>query len=146
MLRFFDIKSLILYFRNLNQRVMKHLTMIIFLLIAFSSIGQSLNTDERLLKKFSQEEINGMSEQDLNFEIYCLDNAFKIQDYSDNKEENNYHLNGLRKIEDLNNVNLEDLKIKITENTQYFKISYENKVIVVKSLSDLKVEFKNINQ
>ncbi len=142
MLRFFDIKSLILYFRNLNQRVMKHLTMIIFLLIAFSSIGQSLNTDERLLKKFSQEEINSMSEEDLKFEIFCLDNSFTIENYSDNKEENNFPLNGGRKIENLNNINLEDLNIKIKDDIQYFKISYEQKVLVVKSLNQLKEEYK----
>ena len=142
MLRFFDIKSLSLYFRNLKQRAMKYLTIFIFFLIAFSSMGQSSNTDERLLKKFSQEEINGMSEEDLNFNTFCIENAFTISKFPEEKK-NSKSITGSINISDINKINFFELHIELKEDAyQYFQIVGTDKILSIKPVFLIKSEIK----
>ncbi len=142
MLRFFDSIFLLLYIINLIQTIMKHLAIVLLLLITFKSIGQSSDFDKRLLKKFSQEELNNMTEEEIKFNTYCIQNAFFISDFPEEKT-NDQAINGARKIDDVNNINFFELNIPLKEDAyQYFRILGSDKLLSVKPIFLIKSEIK----
>ena len=95
--------------------------------------------DERLLSKYSQQELETMistNPDQYNLLDYALDNAIYVANYSDSKSDDlmviNVDLNALP--------NFIELNLEVTNSNQYFRIEGEEKLLVVKSTSVLNYE------
>ena len=113
----------------------------IFSLITFAQTNEK--ADERLLVKYSQEELNQMEKESpemVEYLNYCLDHSFTIMEYP---EEKSPELQVVV-IEDLDNINIFELNIEIDETKfVYYKIAGTDKMLVVKSK---KFILENINK
>lgn len=111
------------------------LTLLLGLSLSSLTFAQQKSFDERLKVKFTDLEINSMSDEELAFNTYCIENAFVIMDFPTEKE-GDAAINGARKIEDLQNINFFDLNIELKEDQyQYFKILGTDKMLAIKPIS-----------
>ena len=110
---------------------------IIVVFTSFSAFAQTNKVDERLLAKYSIEELNTLKAEnpdEFKFINYCIDNAFYIQDIPQEKLKTNPERIGKIKIADINNINFYALNIDLIENDyQFFAIEGTDKLLVIKS-------------
>ncbi|NVK66575.1 MAG: hypothetical protein HWE22_18425 [Flavobacteriales bacterium] len=119
---------------------MKLLTFLGFFFLSCSAI-YAQDIDERLLSRYSQEELHKLIESDIdqyNLLEYALDNALYVANYDGAK-------GGDFKLISVNVESLPtflDLNLHITDQNQYYKIEGKDKLLVVKSTSVLMYEMK----
>jgi len=109
---------------------MKLLTTLSFLLF-FGAVSFSQQIDERLLEKYTATELNLMIENSPNDYAllnYALDNAMYVAEGSNPKAVGLETINAPSE-----GSTFLDLGLEIKEENQYFKISGEDKILVVKS-------------
>ncbi len=110
---------------------------LVFIAVSFSVTAQSDKIDDRLLVKFSIEELNKLKVEnptEFKFINYCLDNAWYIQSLPIEKMKDPKEKIGLITIKDLNNINFYSLNITIIkDNYQFFAIEGTDKMLVIKS-------------
>ncbi len=110
---------------------------LVFIAVSFSVNAQSDKIDDRLLVKFSIEELNKLKIEnptEFKFINYCLDNAWYIQSLPIEKMKDPKEKIGLIAIKDLNNINFYSLNITIIkDNYQFFAIEGTDKMLVIKS-------------
>ena len=115
---------------------MKTFLITLCLIVTNFLTAQSDKFDQRLLEKFSQNELEEMkSNSPDRFKTieYCLDHGYYFVDIPQSKDINE-RISGEVIINDLNNFNLLLLDITFLENDyQYFKIKNIDKLLVVKS-------------
>ncbi|MDG1333123.1 MAG: hypothetical protein P8P74_12390 [Crocinitomicaceae bacterium] len=119
---------------------MKIASLLCFIFISVGSIFAQ-EIDDRLLSKYSQEELQTMIDTDVDqyhMLAYALDNALYLANYDSSKggsfETISVDLNALP--------SFIELGIEVTDRNQYFKIEGEEKLLVVKSAIVLKYEMK----
>lgn len=110
---------------------MKIASFLAFIIISFGSvIAQQI--DDRLLSKYSQEELQLMIDTDSKqYQLldYALDNALYVANYDSAKGGNFETI-----MVDSNSLpTFIELNLSITDRNQYFKIDGEDKLLVVKS-------------
>ncbi|MCB9194797.1 MAG: hypothetical protein H6598_01050 [Flavobacteriales bacterium] len=111
------------------------LTFVLGLSLSSLAFGQQNNIDERLKAKFTESEINSMTNDELAFNIYCIEHAFIIMDFPKEKE-GDAAINGARNITNLENINFFELNIELLEDQyQYFKILGTDKMLAIKPIS-----------
>lgn len=113
----------------------------LFLLLSTLSFSQSKDFDKRLLSGFSLEEIKLMSQADLEFNTYCIENAYNIVSTNQSKENYPTLINGAIRVNNLESINFFDLNIPLSESDQtYLLLGEENKLIYIKSISKINEE------
>jgi hypothetical protein len=113
---------------------------LLFSLFAGSSFAQQSDIDERLLAKYSAEEVEAMDQETLAFNTYCIEHAFEIMPFPAEKE-GDAAINGARNIQDLNNINFFELNVELKEDEyQYFKLLGTDKMLMIKPISLIKQE------
>jgi hypothetical protein len=109
----------------------------VLIILSFSAIAQSDKVDDRLLIKYSVEELNALKTEtpsEYNYINYCLDNAWYIQALPKEKMKNNDGRIGKIQIQDINNINFYSLNVNIIKDDyQFFAIEGTNKMLVIKS-------------
>lgn len=105
----------------------------LFITFSFGTLfGQQSEFDERLLAKYTVEEIAAMDADELVFNTYCIDHAFVVMPLPSEKE-GNMAIDGSKDISDLENINFFDLNIVLKEDQyQYFRISGTDQMLAVK--------------
>lgn len=117
---------------------MKIASFICFIFISAGSIFAQ-EIDDRLLSKYSQKELQTMIDTDLHqYELldYALDNALYVANYDSSKGGNFETI----LVDSSNLPTFIELNVEITDRNQYFKISGEEKLLVVKSAVILNYE------
>ncbi len=98
------------------------LFLITFVLFAFSVNSQSNSFDQRLLSKFTKDELIEMQEKNPSAYAYWnfyVVNAFQVMDLS-NEKANTHEIKGIVKIPDINAINIFDLHyIPLPKDYQY---------------------------
>lgn len=122
----------------------KCLFLIAFVLFIFSVNAQSGSFDQRLLSKFSKEELNEMQVKNpiayAYWNFYAA-NAYQIIDMPDEKA-NAHEIKGVVKIKDPVTVNIFDLNyIPLTNDYQYYRIEGGKKLLVILSEEQVKANF-----
>lgn len=116
------------------------ITTLFFTLALGSVFGQNTDFDERLLSKFSAEELNAMDESELAFNTYCIEHAFEVMPFPAEKE-GDAAINGARNIQDLENINFFELNVELKEDQyQYFKLLGTDKMLMIKPITLIKQE------
>ena len=119
---------------------MKIASFLCFIIISLSSLFAQ-EIDDRLLYKYSQEELQTMIDTDSDqYDMleYALDNAIYIANY-DSAKGGNFETISV----DLNALpTFIELGLEVTDRNQYFKIAGEEKLLVVKSAVVLNYEMK----
>ena len=126
---------------------MKHtLFILLFSVITLSLSAQKSTIDERLLTKYSQQELNVLqteNPEELKYITYCIENAFywgevpqeKVKFYPDMFKEIT--------LENTSTKNFYELDVKVLDDhSQYFIVNGSNRLLVVKSKAELLLEFK----
>ena len=115
---------------------MKTFLMIVCLFLSTMISAQNVEFDQRLLEKFSQEELIDLKENSpdrYNTISYCLDHGYYFVDVPEKKNIKE-RISGEITINDINNFNFLLLDISFLENDyQYFKVKDLDKLLVVKS-------------
>lgn len=115
------------------------LTLICTLFIG-AGYSQQSDFDERLLAKFSIEELNAMDDNSLAFNTYCIESAFEIMPFPTEKE-GDAAINGARNIADLESINFFELNVTLKEDQyQYFKLLGTDQMLMIKPISLIKQE------
>lgn len=113
---------------------------LLFTLFIGTGFAQQSNIDERLLVKFTQEELNSMDAEELELYSYCIENAFEIMPFPAEKEGKS-QFDGTLKIENIESLNFFDLDISLKENQyQYYKLEGTNNMLVIKPIFLIKQE------
>lgn len=119
---------------------MKLLTFLGFLLVSSSTLFAQ-EIDERLLSRYSREDLQAMIQSDIdqyNVLDYALDNALYVANYDGSKGDEftliSVDVNSLPTYLDLN--------LHITDQNQYYRIEGQDKLLVVKSTWVLMHEMK----
>lgn len=110
---------------------MKTASLFCFIFISLGSI-LAQEIDDRLLSKYSQEELQTMIESDSEsylFLLYAADNALYVANY-DSAKGGDYPTIS---VDSQNLPDFIELNLEITDRNQYFKIEGEDKLLVVKS-------------
>jgi hypothetical protein len=119
---------------------MKTASLLCFIFISAGSLFAQ-EIDDRLLSKYSQEELQTMIETDSEqYQLlnYALDNALYVANYYSSKEGSFETI-----LVDASNLpTFIELNLEITDRNQYFKISGVEKLLVVKSAIVLNHEMK----
>ena len=119
---------------------MKIASFLCFIIISMSS-AFAQEIDDRLLSKYSERELKKMIETDsdqYNLLDYALDNALYVANYDSSKGGNFETI-----LVDANDLpTFIELGLEITDRNQYFRISGEDKLLVVKSAVILNYEMK----
>jgi len=114
---------------------MKITSFLCFIIISCSVFAQEI--DDRLLAKYSLEELQTMIETDVeqyNLLTYALDNAVYVANY-DSSKGGDFEIISV----DLDKLpTFAEMNLEITDQNQYFKIKGEEKLLVVKSIAVLK--------
>ena len=122
------------------------LFLILFATSALSISAQKSGIDERLLVKFSAEEMKKLQIEDpeeLKYLTYCIENAFSIGKTSKEKIKSQPDNYGAIKLKSLPINNFFELNLNINNRTaQYFLINGTEKVLVVKSKYRILKELK----
>jgi len=119
---------------------MKLLTFLSFFFLSWSAVFAQ-DIDERLLSRYSQEELQTMIESDVdqyNLLKYALDNALYVANYDSAKGGDFAQIS----VDTESLPTFLDLNLHITDQNQYYKIEGEDKLLVVKSAVVLKYEMK----
>lgn len=141
---------------NFGYQFEKVLKMKKFLIVLISIIcscsmffGQNTEFDSRLLMKYSVEELKKMEKEnpsEVQFQTYCLDNAFYIGDYPKEKE-GKINLDGVKQVININEINLYELGIEILEGrNQLFSVNDNSKLLVVYDTKFLRDKFQKSKQ
>ena len=124
---------------------MKALLIISCLLTSNIIISQTNQFDQRLLEKYSQNELVEMQQNNpdrFNSIVYSLDHGFYFVDVPSSKNIND-RISGEVTITDINNFNFLMLGINFLENDyQYYKVKNLDKLLVVKSSAHINEEIK----
>ncbi len=126
---------------------MKKVIIVLISIICSGSMlfGQNTAFDSRLLVRYSVEELNEIKKEnpsEIKFLTYCLDNAFYIGDYPKEKE-GKINLDGVKQVENINEINLYELKIEILDGrNQLFSINNNSKLLVVYDTKFLRQKFQ----
>lgn len=122
---------------------MKRSITLLILFVAFSFgtlFGQQSDFDERLLAKYTVEEVEAMGAEELAFNTYCIAHAFVVMPFPSEKK-GNLTIDGSKNIDDLENINFFDLNIVLKEDQyQYFIISGTDQMLAVKPIFLIKQE------
>lgn len=106
---------------------------ILTLTLLVNSVAFSQEIDTRLLKKYSQEELVTMKDQNpthFNMLVYALDNACYITDLPKGKSD---AITGSIDYDMTKKVTFIDLGLEIKKENQYIRINGTDKMLVVKS-------------
>jgi len=131
-------------FKNTSQLMKNSLFLITFVLFAGVASAQSNSFDERLLSKFSKNELNEM--QTVNPVAYAYwsfyaGNSYQVMDLPDEKTKS-HEIKGTVKIKDVNTINIFDLHYTpLTKDYQYYRIEGTNKLLVILSEEIIKENF-----
>lgn len=113
------------------------LLIITLLFTSLHMVAQSNKIDDRLLVKYSVEELDAIKNEkptEFIFIKYCLDNAWYLQALPLEKMKNNDGRIGKITIQDITNINFYSLDIEIIKNDyQFFAIEGTDKMLVIKS-------------
>ena len=107
------------------MRIITTVSFIVF----FMSLGLTQEIDQRLLEKYSQIELEDMKPKHLAMLNYALDNACYISNLPEGKS---VTLETIA-VENLELINFINLGLDIEAQNQYYKISGQEKMLVVKS-------------
>jgi hypothetical protein len=124
---------------------MKHYFFFVFFisLISFAT-AQNNSFDKRLLSKFSEAELQDMSKKNaatLAYWNFYVTNAYQIADLPSEKSQA-HELKGTIKIENINAVNIFDLKLTpLQKDYQYYKIEGTQKLLLILSEEQIKEKF-----
>ncbi len=120
---------------------MKKIAIIIFVLLAGSGVIMAQGEiDDRLYDKFSKKELANMSNSDISYWTYILDNGYYLTDVPKGKDTGSRV--GKVSIKDLDNINLFQLGLSPIDNDyQYFLIEGTDKMLVIRSHNHIKKEF-----
>lgn len=123
------------------------LLIILFIAISFSAVAQPNKIDDRLLVKYSLEELKILqSDNPIEFRFinHCIENAFFVGDLSEEKVKTNKTPYKEITIQTLPISNFYSLNIGVLENeSQYFIIKGTKKLLMVKSKKHIKRELNN---
>lgn len=126
--------------------------LVVLISVMFSGsmlFGQNTEFDSRLLVKYSVKELNKIEKEDpleIKFLTYCLDNAFYIGDYPTEKD-GQIKLDGEKKISNIDEINLYELKIEILEGrNQLFSVNGKSKLLIIYDFNFLEDKFNKTNK
>jgi hypothetical protein len=121
---------------------MKNL-IIIIAFISSAAYGQNSEVTNSLLKKFTLDEVNSMNQELVEFNSYCIKNAFYFIDKPVGKSDIiNY--SGGRKIQNINTFEFFDTELNMDDNKlSYYNVLSTNKILVVKSKTQILKELNN---
>lgn len=110
------------------------LFIITFILFAGFASAQTSSFDQRLLSKFSKDELNDMQIKNpiaYAYWNFYVANAYQVLDLSKEKA-NTHETKGVVKIKDFNTINIFDLNcISLEKDYQYFSIEGSKKLLVI---------------
>jgi hypothetical protein len=117
-----------------------------FIACAISTQAQTNKLDEKLLVKYSLEELNLLKKdnpQEYEFIKYCVNNAFYVAALSEKKVAKDPNQFGEVTIKDLSEINFYTLNIDLKQSSyQAFVIKGANKLLMVKSKDYILQELK----
>lgn len=117
---------------------------ILFLSVFNFAYGQSI--DERLLVKYSSEELNVLKHDqpsEYKYLTYCLDHAWYLTNIPTEKAKENNGRIGSISIKDIDQINFFALQIEIIKDDyQFFAVEGTDKMLVVKSEDHIRKELK----
>jgi len=126
--------------------------LIVVISVMFSGsmlFGQNSEFDSRLLAKYSVEELEAIEKEnprDIQFLTYCLDNAFYIGDYP-NEKDGKFNIDGELNNVDLTNINLFSLGIELKEGkNQMYSVNGKSKLLIVYDSKFLVEKFNQTNK
>lgn len=125
----FFTQRMSIHYKQLNS--MKIASLLGFIFISLGSVFAQ-EIDDRLLSKYSQEELQLMIETDSEqYQLldYALDNALYVANY-DSAKGGNFEM---IMVDSKSLPTFLELNLSITDRNQYFKIDGEEKLLVVKS-------------
>jgi len=124
------------------MKAVKQLLSALVLTISVSGVMAQTASPEALLSKYSKEEISKMDKESIKKELYTLNNCYFIADLPSEKQGAS-EINGARRVDDFNNVNIYKLNIAIkADQYQYFTILGTQKLLCVKPQSLIDQEYK----
>jgi hypothetical protein len=104
-----------------------------FVSLSFLSVAQKYNSE--LLKSYTVNELAGFDKQTIEILEFAIDNAAYFTPIPQGKEFN------LNEIEvNSETVKFTDLGLKIEDKTQYYRVKGTSKMLVIKSLTILKLQ------
>jgi hypothetical protein len=120
------------------------LFIITFILFAGFANAQNNSFDQRLLSKFSKDELNDMQIKNpiaYAYWNFYVANAYQILDLPKEKAKA-HEIKGVVKIKEINKINIFDLNcIPLEKDYQYFSIEGSNKLLVIISEEQIKDNF-----
>ncbi|MES2591766.1 MAG: hypothetical protein V4608_07770 [Bacteroidota bacterium] len=123
------------------------LFLIAFLFSASLSNAQNSGFDQRLLSKFSKNELTEMKSKNADTYAYWnfyVANAYQIVDLPAEKT-NAHEIKGTVKIPDMSSINIFDLNhIPLKKDYQYYRIEGTNKLLMIISEEQIKEKFSAV--
>lgn len=115
-----------------------------FVLFACYASAQSNSFDQRLLSKYTKNELNEMQISNpiaFAYWNFYASNAFQVMDLPDEKS-GTHEIKGIVKIQDINSINIFDLHyIPSIKDYQYYRIEGTRKLLVILSEEQIKEKF-----
>jgi hypothetical protein len=112
------------------------------ILVAIATGGFSQDFDDRLLVKYSKQDLVDMKANDpelYNFTYACLNHGFYLANFSGKSLPK--EVIGEIEVADISNINFFALKLEPVENRYlYYKIIGQDKLLVVRSIGHIKME------
>lgn len=122
----------------------KCLLLLTFVLFACSVNAQSKSFDQRLLSKYTKEELVEMEVKNplaYAYWNFYVANAYQVMDMPIDKIDT-HEIKGVVKIPNMNNINIFDLHyIPLEKDYQYCRIEGSNKLLVIISEEQIKEKF-----
>lgn len=124
----------------------KLLLILLFSVTTLSISAQKSTIDERLLSKYSSQELKALqveNPEELEYLTYCIENAFYWGVVPQEKVELKPHRFQKITLENTSTNNFYELTIKISDRvTQYFIVNASDRLLVVKSKAQILKELK----
>ncbi len=122
----------------------KIMFLVTFLLFSYFANAQNNSFDQRLLSKFSKEELNEMQSNNTfsySYWNFYVANAYEIVELA-NEKANTHEIKGTVKIQDINTINIFDLHyVPLGSDYQYYQIEGTQKLLVILSEEQIKAKF-----
>lgn len=122
----------------------KFLFAVSFVLVIYTTKAQTNSSDQRLLSKFSEKELQEMeltSPETFKYWNYYAANAFQVMDLADEKSVA-HEIKGTLQIPNINAINIFNLNLTAAaKDYQYYKIEGTKKLLVILSEEQIRAKF-----
>ncbi len=127
--------------------IVKTLVLLFFSIFFVSvSVAQNSSYDNRLLSKFSKNELTEMQTKNPDTFAYWnfyVSNSYQVVELP-NEKSNAHEIKGTVKLKDINAINIFDLKYTpLAKDYQYYRIEGTTKLLVILSEEQIKASLKN---